>query len=247
MELLVEDMWRRAWFEWDQTGWSDGAKHKRGVFGSYSLFFYADKLEHIQKKKKEKKNADREQVLKANVAWRKDFHRVLICITSKAGVQDKTCFFCIKRICSVLTPSKASLTSPGAPWALREKKKDKLPSSPLFLSRFNSSPHSKHGGLGTQCCSLSARTCLLRSFRKKTKNKSGESPAAGAGGGGGGGCLVRWRQSDGGGILPRCVKCCGDGERGAALTHSVTPGDFLSAGLGSQHSPSAAPCRSPPT
>lgn len=55
MELLVEDMWRRTWFEWDQTGWSDGAKHKRGVFGSYSLFFYADKLEHIQKKKKKKK------------------------------------------------------------------------------------------------------------------------------------------------------------------------------------------------
>lgn len=65
----------------------------------------------------------------------------------------------MKRISSVLT----SLTSPGAPGALLEKKKNKkqkLPSNCCFFSRNNSSPHAKYGGLGQSlrvtCADLSA-------------------------------------------------------------------------------------------
>ena len=142
----------------------------------------------------------------------------------------------------MLTPIEASLTSPGASWALREKKKKKKKRQTSVLPPSSSSPaliphriqsravwgHGAARGVRGLLCSGPFFQ------KKKRKEKSGESPAAGGAdvaGGGGGGCLVRWRQSDRGGILPRCVKMLW--RRRArrcshSLARSVTPGDFLS-------------------
>lgn len=118
-----------------------------------------------------------------------------------------------------------SLTSPGALWDLHENDREKTSVLPLFLYRDKSSPHSQRGAVLRDRGWSSVRAAPMCSFR----GKESLLPATN-------------------GIVLRCVNVL-ETESAALLSvqpasQSVSQSWWLSV---LQHSPYAAPCRSPPT